>query len=156
MREDKINTRIPLNSPLRKSKESPFANPSYQPQKLRESQYRDPGDVSWMPGNSILRRYATGALDFDYAVAKIFEAMNKLKNGGVMLPGDQALLALVVPELEGVDLPGAHAATMIKLSPEEKLKIRLLVGAETQEMLNWNAGRGGGSTPNRTVTLGNT
>ena len=147
MSEDRINTRIPLNSPLHKS-----ANPSYRFQKLRESHYKVP-NVSWLPGNSILRRYANGALDFDYAVAKIFECMDKLQNGGPMLPGDQALLALVIPGMEGVHVPGAHAATMIKLSPEEKMKIRMLVGAERREMLNWNAGMGGGSTPNRTVTL---
>ena len=70
-----------------------------------------------------------------------------------MLPGDQALLALVIPGMAGVQVPGAHAATMIKLSPEEKMQIRVLVGAERQEMLNWNAGLGGGSTPHRTTTL---
>ena len=67
MSEDRINTRIPLNSPLRKS----FANPSYRSQKLRESHYKVPNSP-WMPGNSILRRYANGTLDVNYAVAKVF------------------------------------------------------------------------------------
>ena len=148
MSEDRINTRVPLNSPLYKS----FANPSYQAQKLRSSQYKVP-NATWMPGNSILRRYANGTLDVDYAVAKVFECLDKLQNGATMLPGDQALLALVIPGMAGVQVPGAHAATMIRLSPEEKMQIRVLVGAERQEMLNWNAGLGGGSTRNRTTTL---
>ena len=143
----KANTRVPLNSPLHKSR-----NPSYQPQKLRASQYKVP-NASWLPGNSILRRYANGSLDFDYAVAKVFECLDKLKNGASMLPGDQALLALVIPGMEGITVPGAHAATMIRLSPEEKVQIRALVGAEQREMLNWNAGRGGGSVAMRTTTI---
>ena len=147
MSEDRINTRVPLNSPLFK-----FANPSYRSQKLRESQYKVP-NASWLPGNSILRRYADGTLDYDYAISKIFECMFKLKNGGPMLPGDQALLALVIPGMEGVQVPGAHAATMIRLSPEEKLKLKLQVGAQQREMLNWNTGLGGDSVPMRATTL---
>ena len=146
MNEDRTNTRVPLNSPLYKS-----ANPSYRKQKLRESKYKVPNN-SWMPGNSILRRYANGQLDYDYAASKIFECMDKLRDGGTMLPGDQALLSLVMPGMEKVKIPGAMAATMIKLSDEEKMKLRLLVSAQRSEMLNWNAGLGGGSTPMRTTS----
>lgn len=146
MSEDRTNTRVPLNSPLYKS-----ANPSYRKQKLRESKYKVPNN-SWLAGNSILRRYANGALDYSYAVGKIFECLDKLKDGGQMLPGDQALLSLVMPGLEKVKVPGAMAATMIKISDEEKMKLRLLVNAQRNEMLNWNAGMGGGSVPMRTTT----
>lgn len=144
---DKATTRVPLNSPLHKSR-----NPSYQAQKLRSSQYKVP-KATWLPGNSILRRYANGTLDFEYAVGKVFECLHKLKNGGPMLPADQALLALIIPGMEGVTVPGAHAATMIRLSPEEKMTIRALVNAEQREILNWNAGLGGGSVPMRATTL---
>ena len=51
-------------------------------------------------------------------------------------------------------VPRAVAATKIRLSPEEILKIRMLVAAKNNEMLNYNGGRGGGSTPMRTMTVG--
>jgi len=147
MSESKAKTRVPLNSPMHGDR-----NPSYRAQKLRESKFKVPKPV-WMAGNSILRRYANGALDFDYAIAKIFECMHNLKNGGPMLPVDQALLAIIMPTLDRVAVPGAAAATMIRLSPEEVVRLQMLTAAEQQEILNWNAGLGGGSTPGRATTL---
>ena len=147
MFDDKAKTRVPLNSPMHKDR-----NPSFRANKMHESKYQA-REAVWAPGNSALRRYANGMLDIQNAVSKVIEAMGKLRDGGYVNEMEKCVLSLVIPGMDML-VPRAVAATKIRLSPEEILKIRMLVAAKNNEMLNYNGGRGGGSTPMRTMTVG--
>jgi hypothetical protein len=142
----RANTKIPLNSPMSK-----YRNPSFRAQKERESNYKVHPEP-WMPANSIFRRYANGQLDFDYARSKVIECLMRLRDGVHLNQVETATLAAIVPGM-GKLMPKEMAGTLVRLSPEEVVKIQLLVGAKTREMLNWNAGLGGNSVPMRSVTL---
>ena len=124
MFDDKAKTRVPLNSPMHKDR-----NPSFRANKIHESKYKA-REAVWAPGNSALRRYANGMLDIQNAVSKVIEAMGKLRDGGYVNEMEKCVLSLVIP---GMDM---------------------LVHAKNNEMLNYNGGRGGGSTGMRTVTVG--
>ena len=139
MFDDKAKTRVPLNSPMHKDR-----NPSFRANKMHESKYKA-REAVWAPGNS--------ALDIQNAVSKVIEAMGKLRDGGYVNEMEKCVLSLVIPGMDML-VPRAVAATKIRLSPEEILKIRMLVAAKNNEMLNYNGGRGGGSTPMRTMTVG--
>jgi len=147
MFDDKAKTKVPLNSPMHKDR-----NPSFQKQQQHESKYKA-REASWMPGNSPFRRYANGMLDVGAAASKVIECLDKARDGGYLNEMEQCVLSVVIPGLDTL-VPRAIAATKIRLSPEEIMKIRLLVGAKNREALNYNAGRGGGSTPMRTTTTG--
>lgn len=147
MAEDRSNTKVPLNSPMHKNR-----NPSFQNQQKHESKYKS-REASWMPGNSPFRRYANGMLDVSAAASKVIECLDKARDGGYLNEMEKCVLSVVIPGLDAL-VPRAIAATKIKLSPEEVMNIRLLVGAKNREALNYNGGRGGGSTPMRTTTTG--
>ena len=147
MFDDKAKTRVPLNSPMHKDR-----NPSFRANKMHPSKY-EAREAVWMPGNSAVRRYANGMLDIQHAADKVIECLGKLRDGGYLNEMDKCVLSLVMPGMDML-IPRAVAATKLRLSPEEILKIRILVSAKNSEMLNYNGGRGGGSTPMRTVTVG--
>ncbi len=147
MFDDKAKTRVPLNSPMHKDR-----NPSFRANKVHESKYAS-RDAVWQPGNSILRRYANGMLDVQDAASKVVECIGKVRDGGFVNEMEKCVLSLVIPGMDML-VPRSIAATKLRLSPEEILKVRMLVSAKTNEMLNYNGGRGGGSTPMRTVTVG--
>jgi hypothetical protein len=133
--EDKARTRVPLNSPLSKSR-----NPSWRKNKTHPIKYKTPEAV-WQPANPILRRYVNGMLDYEYACGKIFEAMQIVKNHGYLSEYEKAVLSLVAPGIENVDgPPSAVAMTRVKLAPEELAKLRLVVMAKKAEITNWRAG----------------
>ena len=64
---------------------------------------------------------------------------------------ERCILSIIIPGMAGL-IPKGVAETKLRMAPEEVVKLRLLVAAKRQEALNYNAGRGGGSTPMRTVT----
>ena len=103
---DKINTTVPLNSPLFRAQTGPGANPSFVRNKKRESQAKYKKDYAWMPGNAVFRRYANGMLDYEYAISKVFEVMGVLQNGGKPNQAEICALSLIVP---GVIVTGKQA-----------------------------------------------
>jgi len=149
---DKINTTVPLNSPLFRAQTGPGANPSFVRNKKRESQAKYKKDYAWMPGNAVFRRYANGMLDYEYAISKVFEVMGVLQNGGKPNQAEICALSLIVPGAEMLADRG-FAELQCRLSPEEKIKLRMMFVAKNNERKNFNAGFGGGSVPFRTETL---
>ena len=147
MFDDKAKTKVPLNSPMHKNR-----NPSWKKQQLHESKYKA-REASWMPGNSVFRRYANGMLDFGHASSMVIECLDKARDGGYLNEMEKCVLSVILPGMEKL-VSRAIAATKTKLSPEEVFQIRLLVSAKNNEALNYNGGRGGGSTHMRTVTTG--
>tara|TARA_R110002110_G_scaffold137158_6_gene322230 strand:- start:2413 stop:3000 length:588 start_codon:yes stop_codon:yes gene_type:complete len=144
---DKARQRRPLNSPLFKG-----ANPSYHKIGTHEFKPKVKDDYAWMAGNSVFRRYANGVLDYQYAVSKLFEALERLRDGGLPNDSEKAALSLIVPGMEKL-MDKGFANVMLKLSREEKTMLKTLFMANHKENLNYNAGRGGGSIPGRTSTI---
>ena len=135
MSEDKARTRVPLNSPLSKSR-----NPSWRKNKTHPIDYKVPEAV-WQPANPILRRYANGMLDYDYACGKIFEAMEIVEGHGYLSEYEKAVLSLIAPGIENLDgPPSAVAMTRVKLAPEELMKLRFIVMQKKGQIKNWRAG----------------
>ena len=135
MAEDKSRMKVPLNSPMSKDR-----NPSWRTQQLRQSKYKAPEAV-WQPGNAIFRRFGNGMLDYNYACSKIFEAMDKLKDGIALNEFEKVVLSIVVPGIQDLGgPPNAVAMTKVKLAPEEVMKLRLLVMARNAENRNYRAG----------------
>ena len=145
MPQDKSKTNVPLNSPMHKNR-----NPSWRKHQRHESKYKVQ-DYAWQPGNSPFRRYANGMLDYASAASKVIECLDLARDGGYLNEMDKAMLSVIIPGLDNL-VPKGIAKTQIKLAPEEIAKLRLLISAKNREALNWNAGRGGGSVPMRTVT----
>tara|TARA_Y100000310_G_scaffold288455_1_gene314069 strand:+ start:494 stop:937 length:444 start_codon:yes stop_codon:yes gene_type:complete len=143
---DKARQMRPLNSPLFKG-----ANPSYHKTGQHDWKPNVKEDFAWMPGNSIFRRYANGTLDYKYAVTKVFEALERVRDGGCPNEVEKAALSIIVPGMEGL-MDKAFASTMLKMSNDEKAMLKTLFIANHKEVLNYNAGLGGGSVPGRTQT----
>ena len=135
MAEDKIKTSVPLNSPMSKDR-----NPSWRKQQEWAVDYQAPEAV-WQPANPIFRRYATGRLDYDYACAKIFEAMDKAKDHIALTGFEKAVLSIIAPGIENMGVPPSpFAMTKVRLAPEEIMQLRLLVVKREGENKNYRAG----------------
>jgi hypothetical protein len=132
---DKARTSVPLNSPMSKSR-----NPSWRETQRHQSQYKAP-EGGWQPANAIFRRYANGVLDYPYACSKIFEAIDRVKDGGVLNEFEKATLSLLVPGIENLGGPtNAMAMTKVRLAPEELAKLRLLVMKKQMDIRHWRSG----------------
>ena len=135
MAEDKSRMKVPLNSPMSKDR-----NPSWRQQQLFTSKYSAPEAV-WQPANAIFRRYANGMLDYDYACGKIFEAMEKAEHHASLTAFEKAVLSIVAPGIENIGVPpNAIAMTKVRLSPEETMKLRLLIGKRKADIKNYRTG----------------
>ena len=135
MAEDRARMKVPLNSPMSKDR-----NPSWRQQHLRQSDYKAPEAV-WQPGNAIFRRFANGMLDYDYACNKIFDALDKVRDHIALTEFEKAVLSIIVPGIVKVgEPPSAVAMTKVRLSPEETMKLRLLVMAKQAENRNYRTG----------------
>lgn len=121
-----------------------------------QSTYRTPPDR--MCGNEFFRRYISGVLDLRYAVDKVVDALHRAKDGGgvnQLNNEERVALGILFPlQFAAVDgsMASQIAAVQLKISPMEMEAIRQAVAAHIQEELNYNAGRGGSSTPGRHQT----
>ena len=138
--------RVPLNVRMRPDK---YRNPSYRSSNIKQPQPRRP-TYAWMPGNSVFRRYANGQLDFNYACSKVLEAMHRKAESGYLNADQKAALSIIIPGLEML-MPPELANTLVRISKEEIARLRLLLQRRKNEILNYNAGYGGG-TSDRTFT----
>lgn len=135
MAEDKARTKVPLNSPMSKDR-----NPSWRTQQLRTSQFKVPEAV-WQPGNAILRRFGNGMLDYEYACGKIFEALDIVQEHGFLNEFEKAVLSLVAPGIENLgEPPNPMTMTKVKLSPDELMKLRIIVAKKQSEIRNYRTG----------------
>lgn len=139
-------SRMPLNSI--------FRSPSFRAEGVKDLDVRTPQSdhLDRMNGNETFRRYADGKLDFQYAIDKIFEVLDKLRHKGHLTMQEQARLAVVFPHL-GDEVPAAVANVQARLSDTEKDLIQFAVEAKLKEIYNYNAGRGGGSVNGRSETV---
>lgn len=114
-----------------------------------------PGRVN---GNVLFRRYPNGALDLEYAVHKVVDALHRVKNsGGVdqLNSSEKSALSVLFPHSFDFVPPGMAAGVMtvnLRLSPAEVLQIKEAVATHLAEEMNYNAGLGGGSVPGRSST----
>ena len=122
-----------------------------------QSSYRTPDDR--INGNVMFRRYLNGKLDMDHACANVIDAINRYKEKDVPCYTQEYVALQVIFPTAGFDFehmdPGmlsAVSAVNLKLLPQEVLLIRAKVTAHLAEVLNWNAGLGGGSVPGRSQT----
>jgi hypothetical protein len=135
MAEDRARMKVPLNSPMSKDR-----NPSWRKQQFFNPQYNAPQAV-WQPPNAIFRRYANGMLDYDYACSKIFEALEKAQEHASLTEFEKLILSVIAPGIENMGgPPSAIAATKVRLSPEEVVKLRILVSARSSQIRNYRAG----------------
>lgn len=118
--------------------------------------YRVP--VERANGNPIFRRYVNGSLDIRYAADKVIDALHRVRNsGGVdqLNTEEKTALSVLFPmqfDFVPSGMTQAVAAVHLRLSPLEVDQIRHYVSSHLAEEMNWNAGRGGGSTPGRSQT----
>ncbi len=108
-------------------------------------------------GNVVFRRYLNGMLDFDYAKHKVIDAINKVKLKQGIEPEDCYVLNALFPNVGTLMIAAsgvmvAESAMRTRLTPMEVEQVRQDVAAHFLEVLNWNAGRGGGSVPGRSST----
>lgn len=135
MAEDRSRMKVPLNSPMSKDR-----NPSWRKQQLFNPKYDAPQAV-WQPPNAIFRRYANGMLDYDYACSKIFDAMDKAQEHASLTEFEKLILSVIAPGIENMGgPPNAVAATKVRLSPEEVMKLRILVSARKSQIRNYRSG----------------
>ena len=135
-------------------------NPEEHREKMQKGVVRLPQKPR-SSGNDVLRRYPNGTLDIEYVALKVVAAIEKMKgaeigghSGFQMTELEKAILSLIVPELgKKTGMSPRMAALMARISPKEKMVVQARVGALLKEKLNWNAGRGGGSVPGRSMTI---
>lgn len=116
--------------------------------------YRTPLDR--VSGNEFFRRYIDGRLDIEYATQKVLDAIHRAKDsGGVsgqLNNEEKTALSIMFPaQFDFVDsaMVATVAAVQMKLSPVELELVRRKVAARLAEIMNYNAGMGGGSVPGR-------
>tara|TARA_R110002051_G_scaffold233232_1_gene294808 strand:+ start:397 stop:762 length:366 start_codon:yes stop_codon:yes gene_type:complete len=115
-------------------------NPSFRNEQDWPVDYKAPEAV-WQPANPVFRRYANGLLDYNYACAKIFEALDKARDHIALTEFEKAVLSIIVPGIVKVgEPPSAVAMTKVRLAPEETAKLQLLVAARKSENINYRAG----------------
>lgn len=105
-------------------------------------------------GCTMLRRYPNGLLDFDYVKHQIVDVLHKLQDGGFVTEMEKAVLALVLPNEFGTLIDKKIAATMARVSTQEKEMLKTLVMQHLQVAANYNTGRGGGFVDGRTSAKG--
>ena len=148
--------RIPLhmqNTEIAKAAKQ--SNPSYEsfrPNEIHESKYQDMGDRPSTHAMARMRRGPDGVLDLQWATNVILDAIHKAEYNGYLTPLEESLLTVVFPVKFRMTEP-QMAEIRTQLSRTEKAKLKQLVSAHISEEANYNAGRGGGSTPGRTRTL---
>ena len=128
-------------------------NPSYEsfrPNIIREAEYRKmTGRANdGMSAAYRVRRYPNGELDYVWVKDQIVNAIHKMSFNGDVLPIEQALLNVVLPDKYPIMEP-QMAEIRTQLSSTEKKTLRALVMQHLLEEANYNAGHGGGNvTPN--------
>ena len=147
---------VPLNL-RRGDKDTIEKSTSFKPGKVHPVFYRDQYSDKTLdtrnPGCTVLRRYPNGMLDIEYVCGQVIELYHKAKHGGKLTQYEQAVLSIILPGPFGKLVDSKIAHTMTKMSQEEKLLVALQVRRHLNEELNYNAGRGGGSVPNRSTTV---
>ena len=133
------------------------------PEEHREKMQKGIVQLPQMPrssGNDVLRRYPNGTLDVEYVALAVIEVIEKMKSadlgghsGFQMTELEKAILSLIVPELGKLKMSPRMAALITHISPDEKSLVQHRVAALMQEKRNWNAGRGGGTVPGRSMTI---
>jgi hypothetical protein len=145
--------RVPLNLRTGTSEEIAKST-SYRPGIVHKTEYRNPNqDPSLMrnEGCTPLRRYPDGRLDAKYVADQIIDLVHKVQNAGTLTNFEKAILTLILPgHFQLIDQQ--IAATMAKMTDEERMMVALIVMRHFNEEQNWNAGRGGGSVPFRNTT----
>lgn len=100
-------------------------------------------------GNPLFRRYTNGSLDYDYACAKVIDALHRVKDSGgvdVLNHLEHTALSVLFPSsFFEVDpaMAGSVATVQLRLSPMEAMSIRMKVASHLAAEMNWNAGFGG-------------
>ena len=111
----------------------------------------DPKTADRFVGNQMARRYVNGALDMDYLLHQVIEVIHKIKEGEVLTPPEESLLALINPAFKTPITEGL-AKTYLRVTDDEvnllRLKLQLFLAAER----NWQAGHGGGTVPGADTT----
>lgn len=103
-------------------------------------------------GCTPLRRFPNGVLDTQYVVDSIVEIVHKAESGGKLNSIEMALISVIIPGRYCHIMDSMTANTKLRMADEEKLMVAIKVMAHFNEELNFNAGRGGGSVPGRSVT----
>jgi hypothetical protein len=146
--------RVPLN--LRKSTDPSEIRraTSYRPGIAHHSEYRNPNQDTSLDRNegcTPLRRYPNGVMDIPYVAQQIVDIVHKAENKGSLTSYEKAMLSLILPkEYQLID--SKLAATMARITDEEKLLVRVFIDRHFREEINYNAGQGGGSVPGRHQT----
>lgn len=108
-------------------------------------------DLSIAPRNAgvtYARRYPNGRLDVKYVAMKVIDIIHKAKDGGFLTADEKALLTLILPG-HFMLMEMSLASTMFRMTDEERMLVSITVQRHLNEELNFNAGRGGGSVPDR-------
>jgi len=102
---------------------------------------------------SVMRRYADGKLDLQWAKNMVLDAIkgSSFEGGGAERPVQMALATLILPE-KIREVEPRQAEIMTQMSATEKQQVRTLVLAQLAEEENWNAGVGGDSVEGRSKT----
>ena len=145
---------VPLHLRKADQGETIAKSTSFRPGIIHRSEYRTPQQKPEQMRNegcTPLRRYPDGRLDVKYVAHHVIDVVHKAENGGVLTNYEKALLSSILPgKFQLVDQK--IAATMARMTDEERMLVALTVLKHFHEELNWNAGRGGGSVPLRNVT----
>jgi hypothetical protein len=145
---------IPLNRRVDNDKIA--KETSFKSGEVHEPGFRNQfNDKTIMPrnnGNEVLRRYPNGTLDMEYATHKIISVLNTIQDRGFITDHEKAIVALVLPDQFKELIDPKIAATMTKISNDERMLLRVLVNRHLKEVQNYNAGRGGGSVEGRSTT----
>lgn len=112
--------------------------------------YRTP--VDRVSGNEFFRRYVNGALDLEYAKHKVLDALDRVRrSGGVdcLNSEEKAILCTMFPYQfpDDYGVVSTVVTVQMRISMFEVEAIRNLVARHLAEVMNWNAGYGGGYQP---------
>ena len=131
---------------------------SFRPNVIHPTRYNNmsPGARADIPEQFRIRRYPSGALDFNWVANQIIDAIHKTEFNGKtgdpnygsasLLPLEAALLTVVFPATYRKMEP-QQADIMTQLSSSEKEMLSVMVMKQIEDEDNWNAGLGGGSNP---------
>lgn len=146
--------RVPLNLRGGQTNEEVAKSTSYRPGIVHKPEYRNPNQEPSLlrnEGCTPLRRYPDGRLDIPFVAHQVIGLVDKVQDGGTLTNFEKAMLSLILPgHFQLID--PQIAATMAKITDEERMAVALTVMRHFNERQNWNAGRGGGSVPFRSTT----
>jgi hypothetical protein len=152
MTDNPLSGRVPLNLRKPDSQETLAKSTSFRPGIFHKPGYRNPNQEPHLMRNegcTPLRRYPNGTLDCQYVAQTIVDLVHKIKNSGSLTSFEQALLSTVLPgHFQLVD--PQIAATMVKITDDERMLVALSVVKHFNDEKNWNAGYGRGGV----VTVG--